>query len=131
MTLTTKCKCGGNLKYCFTAQKSDHIHKVYQCLKCGETVEDTSFRYNPTTCPKHHWEFESWKFEDSPYEHKLYWQMKCDRCGATSEKRWDSHEVGLRQAVDPEDPRVTRNMAWDKQSVRFLLPEEDRKNFWS
>lgn len=88
------------------------------------------YRYTPAICPKHQWEFESWGFKDSPHEHQIYWNMTCDRCGATKKKRWDSHEVGLRQAVDPMDPRVTSNMEWNKQTVRFLLPDEDVKNFW-
>jgi hypothetical protein len=122
--------CGGDLKYCFTAQKADHIHKVYQCLKCGETVETTSYKYIPSTCPRHQWEFEGWGFDDSPWSHEIYWKMKCDRCGQTGKKRYDSAEVGLRQAVDPQDPRVIKYLELKHETARFHLPQDDVKNFW-
>lgn len=126
-----KCKnCGTDLKYLGAAQNHDHIKRIYHCAKCDTDFETTSYVHTPSTCPKHHWGFQSWGFSDSPYTHEIYWNMQCDRCGAKAKKRWDSNEVGLRQAVDIQDPRVLPNLEWTPETVRFHLPSEDVKEFW-
>lgn len=128
--MTESCGCGGHLKYEFTAQSLDNTHKVYKCELCGKSVAKITYVYKPSSCPKHHWEMVGWRFEDGPDKHEIYWDMVCDRCGAKRKERFDSEAVGCRQAVDVEDPRVLKNLALDKHSARFLLPDDDVQDFW-
>jgi hypothetical protein len=125
-----KCDCGGNLNYKFTAQKDDHEHKIYECDKCGAVHPVVGYRYTPGTCPKHHWGFEGWGFNDGKDSHEIYWKMRCDRCGATHNRRFDSSAVGLRQAVQLEDPRVLKSLELTNQTARFHLPSDDVADFW-
>jgi hypothetical protein len=125
------CICGGTYQYIATASRGDHWINVYRCPKCEREIAETKYRYTPTTCPRHHWEFLNWNFKDGPRAHEIYWEMGCDRCGAKTTKRFDSYEVGLRQAVDMEDPRVLRALDFNERTVRFHLPKEDVSNFWT
>jgi len=125
-----KCNCGGEYKHQFTAVNSDHTHKAYKCVKCQDERVEITYNYNPTNCPKHLWEFIGWGFNDSPWSHEIYWKMKCDRCGATHRRRFDRSEIGIRRAVDLEDPRVLPTLEWTKDTARFHLPDDDVKEFW-
>ena len=125
-----KCDCGGEFKYQFSASKDDHIHKVYECSKCKETHVDISYKYKSYNCPKHHWEFDRWGFKDGVHDHEIFWLMKCDRCGAEHKRRFDSGEVGLREAVQLEDPRVLSLLDLNKDTARFHLGKDAVKDFW-
>ena len=81
-----KCFCGGRYKRTYVAMKDDQFHAVYVCDHCKNEVFQSFYRYQPETCPKHHWGFESWGFYDDPYKHEVYWNMLCDRCGKTERR---------------------------------------------
>ena len=131
--ITPKCpNCGEKVIYKYTAGKNDQYVSIFECVKCKEQYDFHFYRYNPSNCPKHQWEFDRWGFEENQYTHRIFWIMKCDRCGAVStERRLDSGALGLREAVDLEDPRVLTLLDLNKQTARFHLPADDVADFWS
>lgn len=125
-----KCDCGGDIHYVAAVEKNDQGRMIYQCSLCGQELEQAYYKYTPSTCPKHHWQFETWGFYDDPNKHEIYWNMLCDRCGARAKKRWDSREVGLKEAVSVEDPKVLKHLELNKHTAKFLLDKETAKEFW-
>ena len=126
-----KCPCEVEMKHQFTAQKDDHVILVYKCPKCGHEGTEVGFKYTPANCPGHQFQFEKWGFRDNQWKHEIYQIHLCDRCGERVERRYDSGEVGLREAVEPEDPRVLKYLELNKKTARFHMDEDDRKNFWT
>ena len=116
--------------YQATAANGDLLVHIYTCPKCGMAYETRQYKYTHQNCPKHQWEFTSWGFQDGLHTHKIYWRLQCDRCGKIEHKRWDSKEVGLRQAVEMEDPRVLKYLTLDENTARFILDDDEVKNFW-
>ena len=125
-----KCDCGGTIKFKAAIEKNDEGKMIYQCGICREEYEVAFYRYTPSTCPGHQWQFESWGFFDSPFKHEIFWNVLCDRCGARAKKRWDSAEVGIREAVQIEDPRVLRHLDLTSQTAKYKLGEDLAKEFW-
>ena len=126
-----QCSCKGELKYKFTAQNKDHTILVYECKKCKKIYEDKRYRYTEGTCPKHHWIFETWGFQDDQYKHSIYHLYICDRCGKQYKEHLDSAHVGIREAVDMEDPRVKKATRITPETARFHFDKDDLANFWS
>lgn len=123
--------CNVPLKYEISARKGEIFYKMYKCPKCEELFDFRFYVYTPTTCPKHHWIFDRWNFKDGMHNHQINWVMKCDRCGKTNEEiRWDSEAVGLREAVDMEDPRVLTLLDLNKDTARFHMEPEEVTDFW-
>jgi DNA-directed RNA polymerase subunit M/transcription elongation factor TFIIS len=130
--LPLKCEdCGESLKYTISMSKNDHVIRIFQCVKCGKQYEITNYRYKPDNCPKHLWVFDRWGFKDGLHNHEIYWIMKCDRCGNIEHKRWDSREVGSREAVSMDDPRVLESLIVNKDTARFHFDKETVTDFWS
>ena len=130
--MNNKCDmCGmGPVKYIATASNEDHFIRLYQCFNCMEWYEVKQHRYQPANCPGHQWEFQDWGFFDNGFTHEIYWNVICDRCGCRKKVRWDSRQVGLREAVTMDDPRLLKHLPVNEQTARFHLGEEYIKNFW-
>jgi hypothetical protein len=124
------CECGGKFKHVFTGSKDDQIVKGYACEVCGKSLELMFYKYSPSNCPKHQWEFIGWGFKDSMNDHAIYWKMQCDRCGKIEHVDFSSQALGLRQAVQVENPEVLQFLELTDQTARFLLDDDDVKNFW-
>lgn len=126
------CACGrGVLRFIAAVENKDEGRLIFRCDACGAEFEQEYYRYTPSTCPKHQWQFESWGFFDSCDNHEIYWNLKCDRCGLKTKKRWDSRAVGLKEAVDIEDPRVLNLLELNRYTKKYLLGKTDEEtDFW-
>jgi hypothetical protein len=68
-------------------------------------------------------------FYDDPDKHRIAWVMGCSRCGAENrELRFDSEAVGLREAVDMEDPRTQRFLEVNKFTAPFIFGKDGAKD---
>ena len=57
-----KCDCGGDIEYVTSVEKADQGKMLYKCNLCGTEYEKPYYKYTPSTCPGHQWQFESWGF---------------------------------------------------------------------
>jgi len=125
-----QCQCGKEAVHIATAIKGEEVVFLFMCMSCGTEYESKSYLYKPNNCPKHHWEFVRWDFEDGPDKHEIFWHMACSRCGATHRQRFDSREVGIRQAVTLDDPRVLDKLALNKHTAKHIVGDDMAKEFW-
>ncbi len=116
--------CDLDMMFVATRERDDQIFDFFQCIRCGKPNHSVRYKYTPSTCPRHFWEFIGTAFKDDPHCHTITHLARCDRCGAIREIPRDTRQAGLSGRVEIEDPRVKRTLLLNRDSWKRRIPKE-------
>lgn len=111
------------MSFVATIEKSDQYYHFFTCMKCGESDHEITYKYDPSSCPKHQFEHLGTEFMDTAHKHTIYQVDRCDRCGALRKIPRHTMEAGISGRIDLNDPRV--NFLWNRSAASILMDKAE------
>ncbi len=121
------CSCGVKYLYYGGREKDDLAYYFYYCPVCQTPTHTIGYKYNPTNCPKHSFEFIGEEFIDDHHAYKLNQIDRCSRCGALRSTPRDTRGAGIAGRIEIDDPRVAGKILFNRSSWDRFIPKEIRE----
>lgn len=100
------------------------IHTMSHCPRCLLINVDVSYKFPRGVGHKCQWEHIGTRLVDGFNMHEIDHIDRCDLCGAIREIPRDTRRSGLSGRIEIDDPRVKRDLLFNKSSWLRNIPKE-------